>query len=222
MKKRSNILIELINDEVDVKKAFHILSLLLEDLENKEIENWMNYELNGYPKEVDVPKYRMINASIVGTVKTYRMIIDKYDIPVPLKEKEKLCKHIVRDSISEICQYAMAENESNMHCLLLPIDIRYINSVALISDAEITHANLQLSMYGFTNVLNIIKDKLIEIYKKLEKQYGCLDDYCIDFKNKEEEKDTTKALLQIIYSDNSTKIGSNNKLNKSVVGNNND
>ena len=52
MKKRSMILIDLINDEIDVKKAFQLLSLLLEDLNNKEIENWLNYELNGYPKEI--------------------------------------------------------------------------------------------------------------------------------------------------------------------------
>ena len=222
MKKRSKILIDLINDEVDVKKTFQILSLLLEDLENKEIENWMNYELNGYPKDIAVPKYRIINASIDGTIKTYTMIISKYDIPVPLKEKEALCKYEVRDSITEISQYALAENESDMHCLLLPIDIGYINSVALINDAEITHANLQLSMYGYTNVLNTIKDKLIEIFKKLEKQYGCLDDYCIDFKNNTEKKDTTKALLQIIYNNNSIKMGSNNKIDKSIVGNDND
>jgi hypothetical protein len=35
MKKRSKILIDLINDEIDVKKAFQLLSLLLEDLDNK-------------------------------------------------------------------------------------------------------------------------------------------------------------------------------------------
>ena len=222
MKKRSKILIDLINDEVDVKKAFQILSLLLEDLENNEIEDWLNYELNGYPKESVVPKYRIIKASIIGTVKTYSMIINKYDIPVPLEEKKVLCNHEVRESITEINQYALAEKESDMHCLLSPIDIGYINSVALINDAEITHAHLQLSMYGYTNVLNIIKNKLIEIFKRLEKQYGILDDYCIDFKNNKKKKSTTKALLQIIYNDNSIKMGNNNRIDRSVVGNDND
>lgn len=222
MKKRSKILIDLINDEIDVKKAFQLLSLLLEDLDNKEIKDWLNYELNGYPKSVEVPKYRIINALIIGTVKTYTTIISKYNIPVPLEEKEKLCKHIVRDSIAEISQYAKAEEESNMHCILSPIDIGYINSVALIEDAEITHANLQLSMYGYTNVLHLLKDKLIDIFKRLEKQYGNLDEYYIDFKSKNNKEDTTKQLLKIIYNDNSIKIGNNNKIDKSKVGNCND
>ena len=39
MKKRSKILIDLINDKIYVKKAFQILSLLLEDIENNDIEN---------------------------------------------------------------------------------------------------------------------------------------------------------------------------------------
>ena len=222
MKKRSKILLDLINDEIDIKKSFQLLSLLLEDLDNKEIENWLNYELNGYPKDVDVPKYRIINASIIGTVKTHTMIISKYDIPVPIEDKEKLCKYVVRDSIAEICQYSKAEEESEMHCLLLPIDIGYINSVALINNAEVTHANLQLSMYGYTNVLHLLKDKLIDIFKKLEKQYENLDEYYIDFKSNRDKKDIIKYLLQIIYNDNSVKIGSNNKIDKSKVGNSND
>ena len=222
MKKRSKILIDLINDEIDVKKAFQLLSLLLEDLDNKEIKDWLNYELNGYPESAEVPKYRVINASIIGTVKTYTAIIKGYNIPVPLKEKEKLCKHIVRESIAEISQYAKAEEESVKHCIFSPIDIGYINSIALINDAEITHANLKFSMYGYTNVLHLLKDKLIDILKKLEKQYGNLDEYYIDFKNEKDKKDTINVLLQIIYNDNSTKIGSNNKIDKSIVGNCND
>ena len=95
MKKRSKILIDLINDKIDVKKAFQILSLLLEDIENNDIENWIKYEMNGYPKDVEVPEYRIINASIIGTVKTYTMIISNYDIPVPLEDKKALCKRKV-------------------------------------------------------------------------------------------------------------------------------
>ena len=48
--------------------------------QNSDIENWMKYEMNGYPKDVEVPEYRIINASIIGTVKTYTMIISNYDI----------------------------------------------------------------------------------------------------------------------------------------------
>lgn len=222
MKKRSKILIDLINDKIDVKKIFQLLSLLLEDLDNEEIENWMNYEMNGYPKNIEVPEYRIINASIVGTIKTHTMIINNYDIPLPLEDKKELCKYNVRGSVTEIIQYALAEKEAENHCLLSPIDIGYINSVALINDAEVTHANLQLSMYGYTNVLHLLKDKLIDIFKKLEKQYGNLDEYYIDFKSNQAKKDTTKELLQIIYNDNSVKIGSNNKIDKSKVGNSND
>lgn len=222
MKKRSKILIDLINDKISVKKAFQILSLLLENIENKDIENWMKYEMNGYPENADVPEYRIINASIVGTVKTYTVIISNYDIPVPLEAKKELCKYNVKNSVTEITQYALAEEKSKNHCLLSPIDIGYINSVALIRNAEVTHANLQLSMYGYTNILNSLKDKLIEIFKKLEKQYGCLDDYYIEFENENDKNQTSKQLLKIIYNNYSIKIGNNNKIDKSKVGNEND
>lgn len=188
MKKRSKILINLINDKIVVKKAFQILSLLLEDIENNDIENWMKYEMNGYPKDVEVPEYRINNASIIGTIKTYTMIMSNYGIPVPLEDKKALCKHNVRDSVAEITQYAFAEEQSEKHCLLSPIDIGYINSVALIQNAEIIHANLQLSMYGYTSVLNLLKDKLIEIFKKLEKNMAVLMIIVLSLKMKKTKK----------------------------------
>lgn len=48
----------------------------------------MNYEMSSYPKNIEVPEYRIINASIVGTIKTHTMIINNYDIPLPLEDKK--------------------------------------------------------------------------------------------------------------------------------------
>lgn len=215
-------MIDLINDKIDIIKAFQLLSLLLEDLDNKKIKNWLNFELNGYPKDADVPKYRVINASIVGVIIAYKKVIYNYNIPLPTEERVKLCKHTVRNSILEIVNYSKAEVESDKHYLLSPIDLEYINHVALINDAEITHASLRLNMYGYTNILNILKNKLIDILKNLEKQYGNLDEYYVNFKTNENKKGTEEVILKIIFNDNSINLGNNNKINKSKVGNYND
>ena len=52
---------------------------------------------------------------------------------------------------------------------------------------------------------------------ELEKKYGNLDDYYIDFSNKKEEKEIIKNITNII-NDNSIHIGDNNKIESSNVG----
>ncbi len=71
-----------------------------------------------------------------------------------------------------------------------------------------------------TNILNKIKNKVLKIFIELEKKYGNLDDYYIDFSNKKEKKEVIKNITNII-TDNSVHIGDSNKIESSNVGINN-
>jgi len=116
-------------------------------------------------------------------------------------------------------QMAKAESESKTHTLSIPVNIAYINSVACIN-GEVTHAELNLSLYAYTNILGSLKSKILSILKELEKQYGNLDDYYIDFENDSKEKKVTKSITNIIF-DKSVKIGDKNEINESIVGDDN-
>lgn len=218
-KKRSKIIIDMIQGKVDVSQALEIMDLLLEDLKDKKIKKWVNNEINGYGKDEIVPNYRKASAEIIGTVRNYNTVVSHYSIPIPLEETEELCNIDIREGINEIVQMAIAEKESETHSLFLPINIAYINSIACIH-GEVTHANRQLSMYTYTNILGNLKSKILSIFKELEKHYGNLDDYYIDFQNDGKEEETTKNITNIIY-DNSIKIGNENKIDKSILGNDN-
>ena len=56
--KRSQIIIELIKDEINVVQAMDILNLLLQDIKDKKIKKWLDNEINGYSKESELPEYR--------------------------------------------------------------------------------------------------------------------------------------------------------------------
>lgn len=218
-KKRSKIIIDIIKDKISVESAIHILDLLLEKLENEEIKKWVFHEINGYSELDEVPEYRKIKADVFGIVRSPQLTINKYNIPLPLEEKEKLCNFDVRFGINRIMQLSLAERENNTHCLYSPIDISYINSVAAINEyTEVTHANREFTVYAYTNILLKLKNKLLNIYKELEKNFGNLDDYYIDLS---ENNEIGKTIINIIY-DNSIKIGNNNQFNKSIVGVKND
>jgi hypothetical protein len=57
---------------------------------------------------------------------------------------------------------------------------------------------------------------------ELENMYGNLDDYTIDFKDKKDRDATSKTIVNIIYNDNSVKVGDKNKINSSAIGDNNE
>lgn len=219
MKKRSKIIIDIIKGNINVAQALEVLDLLLEDLDDTTIKSWVSNEINGYSKDDDIPEYRKVSASIVGTVKTYTAIISKYNIPVPLEYEKELNTVDIRDGINEIIQMSEAEKESDIHTLMLPLNIAYINSIATIN-GEVTHANRQLSLYAYTNILGKLKTKLLSIFKELERNYGNLDDYYIEFQDDAKEKETVKNITNIIY-DQSVKIGDGNRIDKSIIGDDN-
>ena len=68
--------------------------------------------------------------------------------------------------------------------------------------------------------MQIIKEQL-DIDDELEKQYGNLDDYYIDFENDSKEKKVVNNITNIIF-DKSIKIGDGNDISKSIVGDDNE
>ena len=67
----------------------------------------------------------------------------------------------------------------------------------------------------------IIKDKLLEIFKVLENNYGNLDELYIDFSDNSKKDEVVKKIESIVYTDNSINIGDNNKFKDSIVGDEN-
>lgn len=218
--KRSKIIIDLIKNEIDISQALEILSLLLEDIKDKKIKNWVNKEINGYDSKDELPPYRIVNASLTGTLKSYTQVISHVNIPIDPNEEKILSKHKVLCGINELLQMSEAEKENDQHSLYIPVNIAYINTVALIDDSfEITHASLHLSLYAYTNIIGKLKSKILSILKELEKNYGNLDEYYIDFSSSKKENIVSQKIINIIYKPVS--IGDDNKIDKSIIGDDN-
>ena len=64
---KSRIIKELANSEVTISTALKRTKVLLQELDNQEILNWVNHEIEGYPKGEGVPEYRMITGELRGT-----------------------------------------------------------------------------------------------------------------------------------------------------------
>lgn len=223
LKKRSKVIVDLINNNIDVEQALEILDLLLEDLKDKKIKKWLNCELNGYSNDEDVPSYRIVNINLKGTyiIGSAFHGMKGTNQPLPLKpEYIKEYSNIkIKDGIYKIQQLAIAEKENEDHHLSLTMNVLLAQKISLVN-GEIINAYIDLSLYAYTNIIGSIKSKLISIFKELEQKYGNLDDYYIDFKKDKIGQELINNIITII-NDNSTKIGDNNEISKSTVGDSN-
>lgn len=218
---RSKVIIELIKDEINVVQAMDILNILLQDINDKKIKSWLNNEINGYSKDEKVPDYRIVSANITGNYIVGNMYcgLQCTNQPIPIKPElvEEYTKIRVSCGLNEVYQMSLAEKENENHCLLMPLHTLLAQEISIIN-GEVLSANRTLSIYAYTNILNKLKSKVVKIFMELEKKYGNLDNYYIDFSNKRAEKEVVKIINNIIYTDNSVHIGNDNNIEKSSVG----
>lgn len=177
-------------DNISVLQAMKSLDFMLEYMDNKEIKDWVTNELNGYQKDDELPKYRNTRALLIGNVQVGYAIYNQVNIPLSdSKEIEMLTKIEIREPISTIMQMAKAENESEDHYLTLDANLILANQYQQ-TNGDVIRAHRKLSLYTYNNILAMIKDKLLEIFKVLEENYGNLDELYIDFSD-----DLKKMLL---------------------------
>lgn len=190
VKRRSKIIKDLIIDNISVLQAMKSLDFMLEYMDNKEIKDWVTNEQNGYQKDDELPKYRNTRALLIGNVQVGYAIYNQVNIPLSdSKEIEMLTKIEIREPISTIMQMAKAENESEDHYLTLDANLILANQYQQ-TNGDVIRAHRKLSLYTYNNILAMIKDKLLEIFKVLEENYGNLDELYIDFSD-----DLKKMLL---------------------------
>lgn len=220
-KKRSKIIKDLIMNNINVLQAMQSLDFILEEIDDFETKSWVNSELNGYKKDDDIPRYRKVTAILLGNIQVGNVLYKNIEIPLADAEAiEMFSKIEIREPISTIMQMAKAENESENHSLSLEVNTILVNHYQK-TNGDVISAQRKLSLYAYNNILAMIKDKLIEIFKVLESNYGNLDDLYIDFSDNIKKQDVIGQIQSIVYNDNSVKIGDNNELKNSIVGDNN-
>lgn len=220
-KKRSKIIKDLIMDNINILQAMQSLDFILEDIDDEEIKKWVSNELNGYKKNDEIPSYRNANAILIGNVQVGYALYKNINIPLSdLKAIEMFTKIEIRNPISTIMQMAKAENESEDHSLALEVNPVLVNHYQQ-TNGDVISAHRKLSLYTYNNILAMIKDKLLEIFKVLESNYGNLDELYIDFSDNLKKDVVIKEIESIVYNDNSINIGDNNKIEDSIVGDDN-
>lgn len=226
---KSKILKELANNEVSLDIALQRLILLASDLNDEKLSLWADKELAGYQKDDELPEYRKVwvgNVLLSGIKGNAYNRIEYKKMSVPLRsyieDKERL---------SKICTIKMLEPIANIiQKANSPIDTNFSRSMMELNGLIWEHEEISCSAIEqpmqppqFADIVAKLKQILLKIFIKLDKEYGNLDDLDIDMTNKPQKQieGTMKEIRQIIYASGANVTINNTNLEGAAITNSN-
>lgn len=117
-------IIDLLADEnSSLNAALLKTKVLMHTIGHAELSDWVNDELNGYPKEKPVPDYRIVGGRVAGNIQSMVMIQANVNLPthhLPVKLKTWLEKHELREAMSVLQEMASGKPGSTLQMPLSP------------------------------------------------------------------------------------------------------
>ena len=175
---KSKIIKDLANGVVDTQTALKRTKVLLQDLGDKDLLNWVSYEIGGYPDDSDVPEYRVVSGQLYGSYFKGSMVSHmKYsNVPLPLGKMPEELQHSViwheiRTAIGAL-KDTLDEDKDNLgFSVVIPADFysaiaHYNNDPYMI----ITSASVKLNMPQIRNIFSQVESKLLDVLTYLEKK----------------------------------------------------
>jgi len=226
---KSQIIKDLANSEVDTQTALKRTKVLLQELENDELLQWINYEIEGYPEDVEVPKYREINGQLYGSYTkgsmSYYREYKNVSLPsgnLSVEMKKEILTTKITQGVQALKDMVSGADKGENTRLAKPIPADYYPYIAQANNdlyMMITIARVELNMLQISDIFSKVENKLLDILIYLEKQFGNLDNLDIDIKSKSQKelKIITNYIYVSIYSDKSITIGDNNKIKNSKI-----
>lgn len=225
---KSKIIKDLANSLVDTTTALKRAKVLISDLSNPKIVEWIDYEISGYPTDADIPMYRKVHGQLMGSymkgsIATH-MKWTNVSIPLgkmPESVRENLLSLSFYDGVEALKK--LSENSHNSNGQIaksIPADF-FANIASYNEDPfmMITSAQVVVADHLICNIFSTIENKLLDILILLEKEFGCLDELDIDVTSKSQEQlaEINKQILLLVYNDNHVSIGDRNTIKDSTI-----
>lgn len=224
---KSKIIGQLINNEIELTVALRRLYVLVNDLGNEEIKEWVDKEINGYSVVDQLPEYRVFKSCELK----YSGINGSYQVtaqPLPLSWLSKntidaISIHRITAPISEIESNAKSTEMLQIGRTNLAGEVNKNTSKDFFGGVQCIEIHQVVPAAQFGRIVTAIMDKVLKALLELDKKFGCLDNLDIDTsKLKKKDRDELSTNLDVIINANKVKIkGSNigsgsNTINKTT------
>lgn len=213
--KRSKIIKDFINSNTSTEIVLKHLRVLLNDIGNKTLIDWVTNELMGYRNNISsLPDYRKLKGVLKANCIVGFTTYSNYLLPLSHLDQETidlLLSVNLCQSISTLENIASNDNPISKH-----IHSEWFPIIQKGCNANIISAHVCVDITYIRDILSTVNNKILEILLLLENEFGNLDNLNINISTKEpdELKNIIKNLNLFIY-DTSINIGDNNNFKSS-------
>ena len=199
------------------------LRLLAAKLNSEELGNWIRYESEGYPENINVPNYRKIPVSFTASFVGPRYRIQNASVPNYLVEKiagQQWVKHNFRQSISEMEDLISKAQQGIVH--IDASDLILLLQGKFYPDCTCTSVSGTFSASFLIGIQNTVRYRVLEFTIQLEKSIPLISS--IKFsqakeqnkKNIDQNKQVTQIFNNTIYG-GYTSINSENNIQINLI-----
>lgn len=221
---KSKILIQLVNNEISLDVALKRLMLICNDLNYNEIYEWAEKELNGYNDDDKVPEYRNLGNGIIvysglkGNSLSHLKFTNQ-PMPIhwiPSELQQIILNNYERSPVMSIVDKSKSNKDFSK-------DLTVLSSLIKVGIA-FTSITQKFDSFTFGEIANKISNVLFKIFMKLDSEYGNLDSLDLDTSKKEKQEIIyiEKVLLSYVNELKCIKIGDNNEIKDSNIGESNE
>ncbi|AIO25763.1 AbiTii domain-containing protein [Burkholderia cepacia] len=205
-------IVTLLSDETkSLTSALLKTRVLMHRIGHKDIDGWLACELNGYPKDAQIPNYRIVGANVIGTVENIAKRYNNVTLPtlhLPEVFRERFNRAHLAHSVAELESFAVAKEGSVASAI--PPELYGMMSKPYDGDFSVTSAKSVIGSTSIKGVLVEIRSRLLEFVLSLQDKIGDVPEG--EMKKAAEGLNTGALFQSAVFGSNTTiVVGSQNR-----------
>lgn len=160
-----------VNGEMPLTTLLRKCQVLASQLDNADLKRWTSRELNGYPDEKSVPKYRKIKVQSVGNFAgSFGRTLSR--APIPLlnlkpKEREVLGHSVFLDGVGTIEGLLTKENKNGQLTEPWSPDVTAVLAGKFYQDFNLLQAYKIIPRATVSGLLEVVRNRILEFALQL-------------------------------------------------------
>lgn len=156
----------------DLATLLRLLQVLGARVGSEPVEDWVKWELNGYPPEAPLPDYRRIPVQVIASFSgSFGRILTNAAVPpscIPKEFREDIESFHCRESVSAIEALTANEDSGMLH---IPLgDLSRVLGGNVFQDMYCYQASGRISSAAMVNILSSVRNRVLDLALALWKK----------------------------------------------------
>lgn len=173
MRLLAELISELSSSQPSLIDALVKTKVLLHRLGRKDLVEWVNHEINGYPDEAPLPGYRVVPAHVKGNITNNAYTYSDHPLPtmhLTPERRKRLEELEMRDSIAVLEGLAKLDKQGLQRPL--PLEYAAFFNEALAGSYKVQQAWCDIGVGRFAQITAQVRSKLLDFLLELNEKVG--------------------------------------------------